>query len=108
MSKKSYHHGNLRNALISAGVAILSSEGASAVSLRKVAREAGVSHAAPYRHFADKEALMVAIAEEGFHKLAQELEKAFVRFPTHPNDSFGELVEMSMVYLRFAEKNPDH
>ena len=59
--KKSYHHGDLKNALIKAGADILSKEGVSALSLRKVAHKAGVSHAAPYAHFADKQALIAAM-----------------------------------------------
>ena len=64
--KKSYHHGDLKNALIKAGADILSNEGVSALSLRKVARKAGVSHAAPYAHFTDKQALIAAISTEGY------------------------------------------
>ena len=55
-----YHHGDLKNALIRAGIEILSKEGVQALSLRKVAKQAGVSHAAPYAHFADKQALLAA------------------------------------------------
>ncbi|HWZ19753.1 MAG TPA: helix-turn-helix domain-containing protein, partial [Ktedonobacteraceae bacterium] len=62
---KPYHHGDLRNALIQAGLEILAEGGAQELDLRKVARRAGVSHAAPYRHFADKQALVAAINEEG-------------------------------------------
>ena len=71
-----YHHGNLRNALIVASMAILAEEGAAALTLRKAARKAGVSHAAPYRHFADKDALLAAIAEEGFQRLSAMIETA--------------------------------
>src|ERR1700693_234097 len=55
---KAYHHGDLRNALIQAGLEILAEGGAAELDLRKVARKAGVSHAAPYRHFTDKQALV--------------------------------------------------
>ena len=65
-TEAAYHHGDLRDALIQAGLELLAEGGAEALDLRKVARRAGVSHAAPYRHFADKQALMAAINEEGF------------------------------------------
>ena len=66
----SYHHGNLRQALIDAAVGALQTEGIEALSLRKLAKDIGVSHNAPYMHFEDKEALLAAIAEEGFKRLA--------------------------------------
>src|SRR6476661_2659571 len=72
-SKAGYHHGNLRQALVDATVLLLESEGPHAVTLRAVAGRAGVSHAAPYRHFADKDALLAAVAEEGFRAMAAAL-----------------------------------
>ena len=81
---REYHHGDLRNALIQAGLAILAEEGTHALSLRAAARRSGVSHAAPYRHFADKEALLAAIAEQGFNTLAASVRAAIVRFPDSP------------------------
>src|SRR3954464_14355091 len=71
---KSYHHGDLRNALIQAGLELLAEGGAQELDLRKVARRAGVSHAAPYRHFADKQALIASITEEGFRWLAERIQ----------------------------------
>lgn len=103
--EKSYHHGDLRNALIQAGLEILSDEGANALSLRKVARRAGVSHAAPYRHFNDKEALLIAIAEEGFQKLSQQMQAAIDRFPDSPGE---QLLEVGWAYISFGLENPDH
>src|SRR6185436_10216828 len=61
-----YQHGDLRHALIQAGLKLLGEGGLPALSLRAAAQLAGVSHAAPYRHFKDKDALVAAIAEEGF------------------------------------------
>src|SRR6266700_5995996 len=81
---KTYHHGDLRNALIQAGLEMLSESGAAALDLRKVARKAGVSHAAPYRHFADKQALIAAINEEGFHRLAERIQATLHDVPDEP------------------------
>ncbi len=71
--KKTYHHGDLKNALIKAGVEILAKDGVSGLSLRKVALRAGVSHSAPYSHFADKQALIAAISTEGFRQLYEKV-----------------------------------
>jgi AcrR family transcriptional regulator len=69
----SYQHGDLRRALIQAGLKLLAEGGVRDLSLRAAAQLAGVSHAAPYRHFADKDALVAAIAEEGFRLLTQHM-----------------------------------
>ena len=79
MPRKNYHHGDLKNALIKAGIEILSKEGVSGLSLRKAARQAGVSHAAPYAHFADKQTLIAAIASDGHSKINERLEAALAR-----------------------------
>src|SRR5271155_5863697 len=73
---KPYHHGDLRRALMDSADAILERDGPNALSLRAVAREAGVSPAAPYHHFKDKDELLSAIAHEGFSRLKQALTKA--------------------------------
>src|SRR5215212_4914161 len=80
---KRYHHGDLRNALIRAGQELLAQEGIAGLDMRKVARAAGVSHAAPYRHFADKQALLAAIAEDGFYQLAEGMDAAIGQAPTN-------------------------
>lgn len=103
--EKPYHHGDLRAALIQAGLAILAEEGVQGLSLRAAARRAGVSHAAPYRHFADKEALLAAIAEEGFNMFAADVEAARARFPASPR---AQLEESAWAYVRFALAHPDH
>lgn len=74
--RRTYHHGNLRAALVETAVRLVQREGIEALSLRSVARLAGVSAAAPYRHFADKRALLAAVAEEGFRLLASALRDA--------------------------------
>ena len=101
----SYHHGNLRNALIKAGVEILEQEGDGALSLRKVARKVGVSHAAPYRHFANKELLLAAIAEEGFRKLEKKMNEAIAEFQ---GDSRDQLTDLGWAYIQFSIENPNH
>ena len=99
-----YHHGDLKNALIWAGIEILSKEGMQALSLRNVAKKAGVSHAAPYAHFADKQALIAAIATEGYKKLYQRL----VAVQGNQNDPLARLIEIAQAYVQFAIDEPDH
>jgi AcrR family transcriptional regulator len=98
-----YHHGDLRNALIQAGLELLSEGGAQELDLRKVARRAGVSHAAPYRHFTDKQALIAAINEEGFHMLAERIRSTLRQVPDEPVE---QLLGVALAYVRFAQENP--
>ncbi len=100
-----YHHGDLRAALIRAGLAILAEEGVQALTLRAAARRVGVSHNAPYRHFADKEALLAAIAEEGFVELADRVEEARAQAGGSPR---AQLEESGWAYVQFALAHPDH
>jgi AcrR family transcriptional regulator len=104
-SSSSYHHGDLRNALIQTGLEILRDEGVHALTLRAVARRARVSHAAPYRHFTDKEALLAAIAAQGFEMLAAVVQAAAERFPTDPA---AQLAEAGWAYVQFARDHPAH
>src|SRR6195952_3310890 len=80
-SQRPYHHGDLSRALVLAGRRILESQGPSALSLRAVAREAGVSPAAPYHHFKDKSELLIAVADQGFKELAEHLRQACENWP---------------------------
>jgi len=73
---RGYHHGDLRNGLLEAARTILEEESLSALTLRAVARKAGVSHAAPYRHFPNHEALLVELSIEGFDELREALAEA--------------------------------
>lgn len=98
---KPYHHGDLRRALIEAALELLEEEGVQALDLRKVARKAGVSHAAPYRHFEDKRALVAAVAEEGFLRLVEAMRKAIVGVSPQ-----SQLLAISQVYVRFALNQP--
>jgi AcrR family transcriptional regulator len=103
--KEQYHHGDLKNALIQAGIEILSQQGIHALSLRKVARKVGVSHAAPYAHFADKQALIAAISTEGYRILYEKV-RAAVR--EHDGDPLAQLVEAGWAYAEFALTDPAH
>ncbi len=103
--KKTYHHGDLKNALIEAGADILSREGVSGLSLRKVAQKAGVSHTAPYAHFADKQALIAAISTEGYRRLHEALAVVVQHYQADPA---RQLVEGAWAYVQFALHDTDH
>src|SRR5579859_5179363 len=100
-----YHHGNLRLALVAEAVRVLAEGDAASLSLRELARRLGVSHAAPYRHFADKDALLAAIAQQGFELLAAEVEAAAAQ---HPGDPARQLADTGWAYVRFALRQPQH
>jgi AcrR family transcriptional regulator len=101
MKEDGFHHGNLRSALIDAGLRSVEARGAGEVSLRDLAREVGVSPTAAYRHFADKDALFAAIADRGFHALA-EASAAAVGVP----DPHQRLFALSRAYTGFAADHP--
>jgi AcrR family transcriptional regulator len=101
---KTYHHGELRKSLIEAGLDILSEKGAEAMSLRAVARKAGVSQTAPYRHFADKDELLAAISEEGFMELSNRLSETITQYDT-PDE---QLIQTGVTYVQFAMDKPEH
>lgn len=97
----SYHHGDLSAALVDAALELLGTTTAEALSLREVARRAGVSAAAPYRHYADKEALLAALATRGFEQLGQRLLAA------DDGSSTGDaLVAQGVAYVGFALDQP--
>ena len=102
MSTSTYHHGDLHNALVNAALAILRDVGPAALSLRAVARQAGVSAMAPYRHFADKEALLAGVAAMGFDQFTQRLQHAKCR----DCDARSALVAQGIAYIRFAHDEP--
>lgn len=103
-TRTSYHHGALREELISACVALIEQEGIGAVSLRRVARAAGVSPGAPYHHFADRSALLAAIAVQGYELLEPRLRQARDEAPTAAR-ALGAIIE---TYVAFAREHPAH
>jgi AcrR family transcriptional regulator len=103
MSKKStYHHGNLRQALITAAMQLLEEEGLDKLSLRGIARLAGVSQTAPYSHFKSREALLAAVAAEG-HRLFTESMAEMAAQATSPEET---IIGFGVGYIEFALGNP--
>jgi AcrR family transcriptional regulator len=99
-----YHHGNLRQALVDAALELIADKGARAFTLREAARRAGVSHTAPYRHFADREALLAAVAEEGFRELGARMRAAGAAVA----DPAAGFAAEGLAYVRFAVEKPSH
>jgi AcrR family transcriptional regulator len=104
-AKRAYHHGNLREGLIAAALQIIGKQGAKGLTLRRVARVLGVSQTAPYRHFRSKEALLAAIAAEGFRALGKVLEAGMQAAGSNPIDRFRAI---GLAYLRFGIEHPAH
>ncbi len=103
MAKRAtYHHGDLRRVLLEASLKLVEEEGIGALSLREVARKAGVSHNAPYYHFKDRGSLLAALAEEGFAELAREMAEARAA----ARDARARLEACGRAYVRFAVKSP--
>ncbi|MCO6188148.1 TetR/AcrR family transcriptional regulator [Rhizobium sp. L1K21] len=103
--KRGYHHGNLREALIEAALKLIDEHGSDGVTLSEAARMAGVSPAAPYRHFKDRNSLMAAVAEQGFEAFAGQLEHASAKSNNGP---MQKLLDIGEAYLDFARKAPSH
>jgi AcrR family transcriptional regulator len=99
VSDRPFHHGNLRAALLDQAEAVLRERGIDALSLRELAREAGVSHGAPRSHFIDRRALLDAVAERGFLRLADEIREAASRVS---EDHACALHAAGSAYVRFA------
>ncbi|MFE7799618.1 TetR/AcrR family transcriptional regulator [Nocardia sp. NPDC057440] len=104
MTRTSYHHGALRDTLLAACLRLIETEGIGAVSLRRVAREAGVSTGAPYHHFADRAALLAALSTQGFQLLGSEVTAARAAADT-PLQALTALAE---TYVRFSREHPGH
>jgi AcrR family transcriptional regulator len=103
---KPYHHGDLRRVLIDAALQLVGESGAEAVSVREVARRAGVSPGAPFRHFPSRDALMQAVAEEAQRRFRAEIEAALAT--AAPGDPLGRFRCLGLAYLRWAMRNPTH
>ena len=102
---RTYHHGDLRASLVEEAAAMISEAGAASVTMRAIGGRLGVSRAAPYRHFPDKTALLVAVAVEGFRRLNQRLRASGTGAP---GSSVERLRHMGEQYVRFALENPAH
>ena len=101
--RRGYHHGNLREALIDAALALISEKGAAGFTIAEAARAAGVSPAAPYRHFRDRDALIMDVAKLGFEQFATGLEAAWDEGRPTPRAAFNRL---GAAYLAFAREEP--
>jgi AcrR family transcriptional regulator len=99
-----YHHGDLKRALTSAALSLVAEKGPKGFTLTEAARRAGVSAAAPYRHFADKAELLATVAEQGFRALHTDL-TAVADVASEPKD---RVIELGRVYIRWAVTHPDH
>lgn len=102
-TRAAYHHGNLRPALLEGGLALLEEHGAAELSLRMLARQLGVSQAAPYHHFEDKNALLVALAVDGFQRSAQVLRTVSIKEYSLERRIRG----LCTGYVRFAKETPE-
>lgn len=101
--RRGYHHGNLREALIRAALDLIAEKGASGFTFADAARAAGVSSAAPYRHFRDRDALLADVARRGFEQFEQVLERAWNGGKPEP---FAAFEALGHAYLRFAREEP--
>jgi AcrR family transcriptional regulator len=103
-AKRRYHHGNLKQELLDSAVALIAEVGSQAFTLRELARRAGVSHNAPYRHFKDKEDLLGAVAAQGFDRLTASITEAMVEGRT----AVERLRLAGLGYVKFALSSPQH
>jgi AcrR family transcriptional regulator len=97
MNRANYHHGDLRAVILTEAERLVAERGADGVSLRELARSAGVSHAAPAHHFTDRRGLFTALATQGFQLLAEAL-----------TDARGDFADAALAYVGFAIEHPGH
>jgi AcrR family transcriptional regulator len=105
LGKAGYHHKNLKEEMIKNSIRIIGEEGYGKFSMRKVAGACGVSHAAPYRHFKDKDSLITAIFDQVNEKFDRILKSALEK---HPSDTKDQLREMAFLYIKFFVENPEY
>jgi AcrR family transcriptional regulator len=112
MTRRPYHHGNLREALLEVALRVIAKVGPAAFTLREVARRAGVSHNAPYRHFRDKDALLAAVAAQGFRELTRAMREPGERTAKGASNrslnSLDKLKQSGLAYVAFAVRRPEH
>lgn len=98
----SYHHGDLRQSLLTTATGMIRAQGVAALSMRRLAEQVGVSHSAAYHHFRDKHALLCALAEQGFAQQDQML----AQLP-EAGSLVTRFTELVLCYIRFAQQNPE-
>jgi AcrR family transcriptional regulator len=106
LGRATYHHGDLRRALVDAAATIIADRGAEAFTLREAARRLGVNHRAAYRHFADKTSLLAAVAEQGFAALVEGARAEIAA--ANATDPEGRLLAMARAYVAWADRHPAH
>jgi len=104
LEQLSYHHGDLRNSLVNVGLELLNDKGVAGISLREIARNIGVGHNAPYRHFRNKQQLLEAIAEDGFRRLKARNTRLELEFASNPE---AQLFESAMHIINMAADQPN-
>jgi AcrR family transcriptional regulator len=105
MEEKPYHHGTLKTELISKGLQLLAAEGYEGFSMRKLAAMCGVSHAAPYKHFKNREEIISAIVQAVSEKFSSAIEEAIGQRPGQPR---RQIIDMGKAYVCFMVNNPDY
>ncbi len=105
MVRKNYHHGNLKQALIEATIKLIEEKGPTGFTISEAAKQAGVSAAAPYRHFKGREDLIAEVAKQGFAMFADLMEFAYAK---GNGSAVASLEAVGRAYLAFARKHPGH
>jgi len=101
---KPYHHGNLPAVLLDSALQLIAEVGPTGFTLRELARRAGVSHNAPYRHFRDRDDLMAAVATQGYRELTHAMRRA----AQNHTDPLDQLKQAGLAYITFALRRPEH